>query len=603
MPNFAEYIDLLTETISYPHRSSRTSSREISCRYCGFSSTDGEHFETMDGRTYCKECIERHSVVCEVCGERHMLSNMCEFDGKYYCSTCFSLNFTHCRGCWDVHPRSEMIEVDGEYICRNCERHYFRPCHQCGEVHYTNNMSIVFMDDPRSTEHVYFCDNCLESNDSIWQCNHCGNYFLGDSMRYQGFENACACKTCIATNGYNDGDINHWKSPRGVKNYGYKPMGCFCMAEGETAPVNETIFLGYELEAEMDEEQWEYINEDCYGDPCDESADWVNDTLGYTYCKHDGSLDHGMEIVSHPATLAYHMSKTEDIKKLFKAMTNKGWRSHNVSTCGLHVHFSVKPVEDKNLFAIHNLLILVNRFWPYMVKFSRRTEAQLNHWAKRYLTGRIPYKDLKSYAKSGHDRRMAVNLTNENTVELRLFRGTLNPNSFMATLQFVQVLVDKCISLGSDADAVQRITWNELIKSDYAELNAYLSERGLFDVDDPSEPVPDNSNCSFHRNDGCAFSIGDRVHFTHPNEYDSYYNHDMPMGFECDGVIVGIREDTGTLSIEFDCEPCDFLHDLNGLISENRGQHCRAEHCERIEETECCSCSDSYDCNCEDLWA
>ena len=76
---------------------------------------------------------------------------------------------------------------------------------------------------------------------------------------------------------------------------------------------------------------------------------------------------------------------------------------------------------------------------------------------------------------------MAVNLANENTVEIRIFRGTLNIRTFFATLQLVKTLVERAIEIGYDAQRANEITWAELVKSNYTELNEYLKIRGLME--------------------------------------------------------------------------------------------------------------------------
>ena len=57
----------------------------------------------------------------------------------------------------------------------------------------------------------------------------------------------------------------------------------------------------------------------------------------YLYIKHDGSLDDGMELVTHPMTLAFHKSQMPWTAVLQKA-NELGYVSHQASTCGLHVH-------------------------------------------------------------------------------------------------------------------------------------------------------------------------------------------------------------------------------------------------------------------------
>ena len=205
----------------------------------------------------------------------------------------------------------------------------------------------------------------------------------------------------------------------------------------------------------------------------------VNDTLGYTYCKHDGSLINGIEIVSHPATIQYHMSKKEIYEKLFKDMRTLGWRSHDDGSCGLHFHISLHPLEAANPFAIHNMLILYDRFWDKLVRFSRRTETQLNHWALRYDAKDQQYSTVKNMAKREGSRYMAINLQNEHTVEIRMWRGTLKPETFFGTLQLVDLITRKCIEIGNDPTRAQSITWEELTDCNYPELRAQLAKRGL----------------------------------------------------------------------------------------------------------------------------
>ena len=64
-------------------------------------------------------------------------------------------------------------------------------------------------------------------------------------------------------------------------------------------------------------------------------------------------------------------------------------------------------------------------------------------------------------------RYYAVNLSNDDTIEFRLFRGTLNPNSFFATLELVNAIV--CYSRSDES--IDRMTWDDLLVTD--RLKAY----------------------------------------------------------------------------------------------------------------------------------
>ena len=79
-----------------------------------------------------------------------------------------------------------------------------------------------------------------------------------------------------------------------------------------------------------------------------------------------------------------------------------------------------------------------------------------------------------------------MNLTNANTIEFRIFRGTLKYNTLIATLQFVEKLCSAAISL-SDAQ-LQALSWSDIMlgidPAQYPELVRYLKERRLY-VNEP----------------------------------------------------------------------------------------------------------------------
>ena len=126
--------------------------------------------------------------------------------------------------------------------------------------------------------------------------------------------------------------------------------------------------------------------------------------------------------------------------------------------------------------------------WQEILRFSRRTESQINHWAARY-----GYKDcgeeiLKEAKHGANGRYACINLTNTDTIEFRVFRGTLKYNTVIATLQFVANLCRVAISLPEYR--IQEFSWPALIEAltqdNCPELVQYLKERNLY----VNEPVP-----------------------------------------------------------------------------------------------------------------
>ncbi len=198
------------------------------------------------------------------------------------------------------------------------------------------------------------------------------------------------------------------------------------------------------------------------------------------YIKSDSSLDDGMELVTHPMTLSYHLDEFnwEDILRM---AVNMGYRSHQTSTCGLHVHvnrdaFGDDEAEQEEV--ISRILYFVEHHWLEMVKFSRRTESALNRWAARHGYEDSPQKVLDK-AKSDYGRYYAVNLCNQHTIEFRLFRGTLKLNTLLATLQFVDTICETAIRL--DDDELQALSWSEFVSHiTCSELIQYLKERRLY---------------------------------------------------------------------------------------------------------------------------
>ena len=66
------------------------------------------------------------------------------------------------------------------------------------------------------------------------------------------------------------------------------------------------------------------------------------------------------------------------------AAVSMGYRSHQATTCGLHVHISRDAfgrTEQAQEAAIARLLFFVEKHWNELLKFSRRTNRQLERWA------------------------------------------------------------------------------------------------------------------------------------------------------------------------------------------------------------------------------
>ena len=213
--------------------------------------------------------------------------------------------------------------------------------------------------------------------------------------------------------------------------------------------------------------------------------DIANANAENLYIKTDGSLDEGLELVTHPMTLEYHLNEMPWAEVLRKAQS-MGYLSHAAGTCGLHVHISRLAfgcTYEQQEAAIARLLYFVEKFWAELLRFSRRTQSQMNRWAARYGIRLTPSEQMSHAKNSCAGRYTAVNLTNSDTVEIRMFRGTLKLNTLKATLQMVNHLVEVAISM-SDSQ-VQDMSWFDFLDDiTEPELIQYLKERRLY-VNEP----------------------------------------------------------------------------------------------------------------------
>ena len=104
-------------------------------------------------------------------------------------------------------------------------------------------------------------------------------------------------------------------------------------------------------------------------------------------------------------------------------------------------------------------------------------------WASRYGIAentKLTYDKAKK--KSGMGRYVAVNLANYNTIEFRIFRGTLRYKTFIAALQLVDEICRLAITF--DDKTVENLSWSDFVsnisKNSKPELIEYLRSKRLY---------------------------------------------------------------------------------------------------------------------------
>lgn len=352
----------------------------------------------------------------------------------------------YCTRCECLIENDDYDTIHDEIICDRCCDDYTVLCECCNER--------IWLDEDCGDNSIYLCESCRDNNYSY--CYNCERLIHNeDSYEYDNEYYCCSC--------YEELD-----KCRGIHPYSYKPCPKFF---GKYDKGDSTRFFGVELEVDKGGQE---------DDNANQILDYANYDAEHIYIKNDGSLNDGFEIVSHPATLDYHLNEFpwEDI--LHNAM-QMGYRSHQTSTCGLHIHvnrLSLGETHYDQEDVISRVLYLVEAYWNELLKFSRRTESAMNRWASRYGYESTP-KKLMDKAKSTYGRYVAVNLCPRDTIEFRLFRGTLKLNTLHATIQLVNHICETALFLCDDE--IQSLSWSDFVADiKDPELIRYLKERRLY---------------------------------------------------------------------------------------------------------------------------
>lgn len=338
------------------------------------------------------------------------------------------------------HPFGEQI------FCETCLVTLTSVCENCGER--------IWNDNACGDDYTILCAHCY--GHYYTNCERCGRLIHNDDACYVDDDDDIPyCQRCIE-------EVE--RNP--IKSYNYKPEPIF-FGSGN-------LFMGVELEIDKGGENH---------DNAELILNVANKGETRLYAKHDGSIDYGFELVSNPMTLDYHLNEM-NWKNVFERALDLGYRSHETHTCGLHIHVNRSAFGDNYEMreeAIGRVVYFVENHWNELLKFSRRTEANINRWASRYgisTTAKDTYKNAKDRCLG---RYVAVNLENHNTIEFRIFRGTLNHKTFAATLQLIDEICNYAINM-TDKE-MEGMSWCDFasrILPKKAELIEYLKSKRLY---------------------------------------------------------------------------------------------------------------------------
>lgn len=267
----------------------------------------------------------------------------------------------------------------------------------------------------------------------LFRCDLCRGYYNFNTT-YNSETNSCRpcaltisrCPGCNRLTSQREGaECNHCVNTY-VNSHTYRPpVRPRLLPIDENIPANKRLLIGVELEFETPSKI--------------KLAKIVDDKYSFAYVKHDGSIEYGFEIVTQPFSVNWFNQN----KNLFTDMLLEIERSeaHSSDRCGTHFHLSKTGFTQHHLYKFMKLLYENS---PEVIKCSgRKNMNQVESYAtfnaesrKDLIKKARRFNNVKLNPNRGHDKYVAVNLRNENTVEVRFFAGCANIQDFLSYYEF-----------------------------------------------------------------------------------------------------------------------------------------------------------------------
>lgn len=369
------------------------------------------------------------------------------------------VELVECNSCSTSYEPDELITLgNGAVLCSECRF----CCERCDT--YDDNDNARYIDGEGS-----WCESCYD--DYSFYCEGCetsynidnNNYYRVYDIDRDWCEHCCSnnANWCEPCDGYNRDSCENCDGGGGrlVNDYSYKPEPQF------HGNAKNGLYFGLELEMEIRD------------GALNESASYIQEMMGdFIYLKDDSSINgggySGFEMVSHPATLDYFTNNKNlwlTLDYLKRVHTARSW---DAKSCGLHIHIS--RAGFKSGAHTHRFLSLIYKNSDKMMRLAGRksTYAKFNDVYK-YDEFDRPYFTLADKVANPNnamtERFSAVNTQNEHTLELRFFRGTMNPDGVMSALQLAEATVEYTRDLTLSDVKMGALSW--LWFSDWIEAN------------------------------------------------------------------------------------------------------------------------------------
>lgn len=377
-------------------------------------------------------------IVCVNCGAV-VDTDADTYAHEYYCEECYQEKFRTCDDCGEVCEIDDMtwLEHEEEWICDECIRRHYTQCDDCGRYERDG-------DTYRTNSGADICVSCYA--DSYFTCEGCSDIFHNDQYATDGLCDACEAER----------EAEEETNIAEIKNYSYKPAPVFYQGTNDSS----NLYMGIELEYETERGSLRNLAEL-----------WGTYFSNEFYLKHDGSLDHGLEAVSHPATLTAWHERRDTLESLFNDIESDT-ETFTTDGTGLHIHVSKRGMTDGHKMRLY---AFINGYKTSVEKIARREESS---WAK--IKGLSKGKLREGLIDT--DRYQALNWNNESTVEFRFFQSTLDLHELYTAIEFCHAaysFTKKHVSIASLVNGTGWKLFAQFVSQNtdkYSALHRFLNE-------------------------------------------------------------------------------------------------------------------------------
>lgn len=385
----------------------------------------------------------------------------------------------------EVMPEDPVI--DRSSTCHECSTDLPNDWERVGPVH-------EYVGGTEGWTNVYYCGDCRET------CQRCGTIEHPDYVQYVEETGLYLCSGCHATcyqcgetvdrnarGAYSD-RLGDWyctehrvNEDDRIRGYGHTRGEIWLRMPDEPSrrADPDRYYMGWELEIGTNVMTAKHVR------------DWAEEHIGNRdaiVCKEDSSV-HGFEIVSQPMTPAYFESLNwESFFEMLDEhhpLTGIGHYDTEPDDHGLHVHIGrVAFGKDDIMIAAYAYLLSQS---DQLERIGRRRPTsycnKVQNPVKVVIAGseKADVQARRIKAMGIYPGRDAINLTNDQTIEIRAYKSTRNAAEFRAAVRTTYVAAEYVRSLresrmGLGGKALHWDTFMEWVKVNYPDAYSVMKK-------------------------------------------------------------------------------------------------------------------------------